>query len=234
MHLTFLQNIGRADPSRFHQFLCLLLWNLIFTRTNESSLPLILLGITSEYLLDSFFTSNASKTILVKYQDATGPEETPTIVAMEPCRFFAKGTCRFGTSCRKSHAVAKTSFSESTSHNANATTHSTHDQTTARKEHENFNRRCKFFSEGRCMYGESCKYQHPVMEETPSSPNTTNRLRPGAKVFNPTIDRNPRGPCLFFQRGTCRNGDQCPFQHGTAVSASNYSKYEISASVQIS
>ena len=48
------------------------------------------------------------------------------------------------------------------------------------------NKPCHFFIQGKCKFGDNCKYPH--MEEI-------------------------KQPCSFFAKGTCKFGDNCKYQH---------------------
>jgi DNA polymerase III epsilon subunit-like protein len=64
---------------------------------------------------------------------------------------------------------------------------------------------CKFFLEGRCRNGDSCRFQHPPLRrEGPQS------------SISPKPPSGPP-PCTFFAKGMCRDGDKCRFSHAAAL-----------------
>lgn len=94
---------------------------------------------------------------------------------------------------------------------------------------------CKFFSsKGGCGRGDKCFYQHvrPAdqqrLDEAMSLPQliphwsiTNNDPKgPARKPFpGSSLDRVAEINCRFFDRGACRNGDDCPFRHEAAAVA---------------
>lgn len=84
---------------------------------------------------------------------------------------------------------------------------------------------CKFFAQGKCAFGERCKFSHEIGS--------------GGGGSNPSPFCNPVGqpsnafggngsnkqPCKFFANGTCRNGDRCKFSHELPTGSSNPSPF---------
>lgn len=58
---------------------------------------------------------------------------------------------------------------------------------------------CRFFAQGKCTYGASCKYRHISGE----GEDTVNVVSPSG-----------RRPCQYYQSGRCNRGDACTFAHG--------------------
>jgi hypothetical protein len=69
---------------------------------------------------------------------------------------------------------------------------------------------CRFFQRGRCTQADWCRFEHPLTlthsTATFPSPN------PVAPPFVPNVAQNPQ-PCVFFQRGTCKYGQNCKRAH---------------------
>lgn len=67
-----------------------------------------------------------------------------------PCRFFARGRCKYGDACRFQHVGSQTLGSSA----ANGT--------------GSDDRVCRFYQQGRCRFGDSCRFRHiqpPAIEE---------------------------------------------------------------------
>ncbi|KAK5306905.1 hypothetical protein LTR99_002597 [Exophiala xenobiotica] len=80
---------------------------------------------------------------------------------------------------------------------------------------------CKYHARGFCIRGHLCRFEHDSNKEPQpghqAEPSQTFTLRAEAKEFLPPTTRE----CLFFQAGSCRNGDACRFQHSSAGTDSN-------------
>ena len=81
---------------------------------------------------------------------------------------------------------------------------------------------CTFFASGKCTRGDACTYSHEHASST---------LRPEATSFQPTQQPNtlfrpkvsvppPRQhgvPCHFYNRGFCKRGDDCAYDHSVTT-----------------
>jgi len=61
---------------------------------------------------------------------------------------------------------------------------------------------CIYFLQGRCTYGENCKYSHGGYGTNNAVPKSTNGGDSGSEV------------CKFFLSGNCKFGKSCRFSHG--------------------
>jgi hypothetical protein len=122
---------------------------------------------------------------------------------MTPCRFFARGSCFYGASCRNSHdAPAPAASASSPSEPRNPATQEslqrTPEEVTAPKTVS-----CWFFTQGKCKYGDSCKNIHDcsppdhVQHRSPSqksAPSATFTADSGPVARNgayPTVTTSP-------------------------------------------
>ena len=86
-------------------------------------------------------------------------------------------------------------------------------------------RPCKFFAQGFCRNGDSCKFIHE------QKIRTQNHFEPVASAF-PAIERLNTNPaaathlnggtkstrtCMFFLKGSCNRGDKCWYVHPLAI-----------------
>ena len=69
---------------------------------------------------------------------------------------------------------------------------------------------CKFFLQGSCMRGSSCRFLHAPSggNASPISPSGSR----GGGGFGGNM--SPGQECIYFKRGNCQYGDNCRFSHG--------------------
>ncbi|KAF2252299.1 hypothetical protein BU26DRAFT_452517 [Trematosphaeria pertusa] len=74
---------------------------------------------------------------------------------------------------------------------------------------------CRYFQQGRCLNGETCRFEHP--STTAQTSPSTSSLNAKAPTFDPAQTASPtaqnRAPCVFFLHGTCKRGFLCRFDH---------------------
>jgi Zinc finger C-x8-C-x5-C-x3-H type (and similar) len=88
--------------------------------------------------------------------------------------------------------------------------------------HGGEHRQCYAFQRGDCTRGAQCRFMHGAAGgggSTEISKSTTSGLPPLTTPQQPMRSTSTR-QCIFFQQGTCADGDKCRFQHGMAVHGS--------------
>jgi hypothetical protein len=132
---------------------------------------------------------------------------------MAPCKFFARGRCTFGASCRNSHEAIGDGTPPPTISNDKKVD----------KEGEmgggGGKSICWFFANGGCTYGATCRNEHALaaVEGEKEETKAGQVLKPEAPSFVPSISTemlDAKPACRFFAKGYCRDGNSCSFQHG--------------------
>eukprot|EP00899_Mesostigma_viride_P018667 jgi/Mesvir1/26801/Mv25909-RA.1 len=92
---------------------------------------------------------------------------------------------------------------------------------------------CVFFQEGRCKYGNDCRYSHTSVMATTSTSGvgsnghagpagkrtwgrqiTTGTSKPSSKKIRPPAGREiKQALCFHWAKGSCTKGDTCQYQH---------------------
>jgi hypothetical protein len=67
---------------------------------------------------------------------------------------------------------------------------------------------CKFWSEGKCFFGDECKFWHDYSNPPPIQPSESERIH-----FHLTKRPAPKIPCKFYALGECKYGKECKFLH---------------------
>ncbi|OQV04737.1 hypothetical protein CLAIMM_09578 [Cladophialophora immunda] len=70
---------------------------------------------------------------------------------------------------------------------------------------------CRFFARGNCARGSECRFDHSQSLRRHHEPGTRTSLRADAPEFQ--VTSSPKPVCKFYNRGTCRNGSECPYLH---------------------
>jgi len=74
---------------------------------------------------------------------------------------------------------------------------------------------CRFFAAGNCNRGEACRFSHPQISSTETSP-PNNQINVDAPTYVPDMLQATR-PCKFFANGgKCWFGTSCQFSHNFA------------------
>lgn len=197
---------------------------------------------------------------------------------MTPCKFFAQGRCTYGASCKNTHEAAAESEAwrrPPTLQGAQSTKKLTETKrTSSESASSQITTPCWFFSQGKCTYGAACRQSH---EATPSDitlqpvrpkesetligiylgnelagtspltfvPGTRQhgsnvaplpKLKADAPAFTPSTQIIPGQPefikaaeasvCIFYSKGFCRNGVNCPFRHESPASRPSHTHFE--------
>ena len=73
---------------------------------------------------------------------------------------------------------------------------------------------CMLFQKGKCKFGERCKYEHTKDPKASSRERSPNRPKSGSREREKSNSKDTSNiPCVFYAKGTCRNGDKCKFLH---------------------
>ena len=168
--------------------------------------------------LDNQEQSKTSATAIINgfsTEDARKPStEFSDPVAQVSCRFFKSGTCKYGERCRFRHdetgeeaSLHESNFQQARNRGLNQPNQAPLSDTTEPATQVS----CRFFNLGGCRSGDSCSFRHDVKDKEEISCQAIETL---ATV--PLADNS--GPlaqvkCVYYIRGTCKNGDQCRFQH---------------------
>ena len=123
-----------------------------------------------------------------------------------PCIHYARGSCKNGAKCTFAHtSIGPPSPFSSPS----PPQHVGGSQT---------KKPCIFYAQGTCRYGDTCRDSHAAASPTaPRAPRTPTKsptvsFGMGSSPTSP-LPTSPFGPCKFFTRGFCKEGEKCPFPH---------------------
>lgn len=149
---------------------------------------------------------------------------------MSVCKHFLLGRCEYGAQCRFTHTGSPVQ-SGSLDHQIRPSS-SRHSFLKAGKfgieaQEPRGDAVCRHFLQGKCEYGDACRFSHaagvfgvsPLMAEPrlPRVPDTNGPL------------------CRHFLQGKCEYGDKCNFSHGRAVGnvshTSGVTSVQVSASI---
>ncbi|CAE7546703.1 unnamed protein product [Symbiodinium sp. CCMP2592] len=80
---------------------------------------------------------------------------------------------------------------------------------------------CYAFQRGKCPRGDKCPYKHvkltPEQTRGRTPPRTPSRKGGGKGGKGGEKKDTSKIPCIFFPKGTCKNGKNCPFMHKDAA-----------------
>ncbi|EOA90736.1 uncharacterized protein SETTUDRAFT_101268 [Exserohilum turcica Et28A] len=79
------------------------------------------------------------------------------------------------------------------------------------------NKICSFFVAGRCLNGETCRFQHPDTVPIPLS--LKHKVEPSSSSQSGGSVPKAKIPCKFHLQGTCTRGDFCIFDHSNPTTA---------------
>lgn len=119
-----------------------------------------------------------------------------------PCIHFARGSCRNGPKCTFAHWTVSATTPKPPRHAGGS----------------HVSKPCIFHAQGICRYGDTCRDSHVAAPRTPSAAPQTPTKSPtvsfgmGRSSGSP-LPTSPFGPCKFFMRGFCKEGEKCPFPH---------------------
>jgi hypothetical protein len=123
-----------------------------------------------------------------------------------PCIHYARGSCKNGTKCTFAHSSVSAS-SPFSKPNPPPRVGGSHPS-----------KPCIFYAQGICRYGGACRDSHlssqPTTPATPQTPTKSPTVSFGMDRSPPSpLPTSPFGPCKFFTRGFCKEGEKCPFPH---------------------
>ena len=79
---------------------------------------------------------------------------------------------------------------------------------------------CYAFQRGKCPRGDKCPYKHVKAEQTRGKTPPRSPSKGGKGSGKGGKGKEKKGtskiPCLFYPKGTCKNGKNCPFMHKDA------------------
>jgi len=142
--------------------------------------------------------------------------EAKEAVANVMCKFFARGLCNEGTSCRFSHegvqdaAAAQAGmpcpwFAKGYCNEGDACP-LVHDGTVTQRQPTAV--QCKYFAKGFCSRGDGCNFLHVQSPGFPSI-QASQLMASGVGTFS----GQPTVPCRHFAKGHCERGEACNFLH---------------------
>lgn len=141
---------------------------------------------------------------------------------MKPCLYFARGTCRYGDSCRSHHETRAglNPLSEpftTTSPNASIPGPNGSIDTLSLEDNV-LSQVCTYHLRGTCRRGLYCWYAHPATtvpteENTPSADQFGGPETEIPNISHQSLDSPGTTPCKYsFQPGGCRRA-LCPYLH---------------------
>lgn len=128
-----------------------------------------------------------------------------------PCIHYARGACKNGSKCTFAHSSVSASSpfsSPSPPRHVGGPSHVA--------------KPCIFYAQGACRYGDKCRDSHvaapPTTPGAPAAPGTPTKKLPAVsfgmgRSFPSPPPTSPFGPCKYFPRGFCKEGEKCPFPH---------------------
>ncbi|KAG9156595.1 hypothetical protein Leryth_006576, partial [Lithospermum erythrorhizon] len=125
--------------------------------------------------------------------------------APQECYDFIQGKCKWGESCRFLHSVP------------NKADHGTEGNETHGKQLDNVKsdkaapRECYDFIQGKCKWGESCRFLHYVPNK--ADHGTDGNETRGKQLDNVRSDKAAPRECYDFIQGKCKWGESCRFLH---------------------
>ncbi|ELU01558.1 hypothetical protein CAPTEDRAFT_157003 [Capitella teleta] len=164
--------------------------------------------------------SDQNHEAVIATPEAVDPVLDPPQIQQQPkqrkdCHVFRDtGICRFGNSCRYSHATTTDKDEEVKT-----------EKKPVQKPKKEIRICSAFERTGKCRYGEGCRYSHVIPEgtkEDDAKPSTEDK--PPTEKSQPKKTPNPKNGdkkkiapkkamCRYFRAGNCHQGDKCKFFH---------------------
>lgn len=146
------------------------------------------------------------------------------------CRYFSQGNCRQGNACSFRHDTVEQEEVDGWGSQATVTEGGWPEGGVDENRWDpptpvptSGSRTCNHFAQGTCTSGDECLFRHDVTandeissqsepQDTPAEGGWVQENDDEGTWLVPWENPPPR-PCLYYARGSCRNGDSCSYHH---------------------
>eukprot|EP00930_Biecheleria_cincta_P041250 TRINITY_DN28249_c0_g1_i1.p1 TRINITY_DN28249_c0_g1~~TRINITY_DN28249_c0_g1_i1.p1 ORF type:complete len:410 (+),score=47.26 TRINITY_DN28249_c0_g1_i1:109-1338(+) len=148
---------------------------------------------------------------------------------MAVCKHFLLGRCEYGAECRFAHTGSPVQSAASGHHIRPSSSRQTQleaGQFGIEAREPRGDAVCRHFLQGKCEYGDACRFSH-VADSSGVSPLIAEPRLPRVPDANGSL-------CRHFLQGKCEYGDNCNFSHGKAVASFRHASAVASVSASAS